>query len=208
MGKDESHMKEECTVSMKEIAGRLHGPFIHVRNLLVVDGRLTAVHTYTHKEGHMKHNRIIALVAGVLVSLGAMAAIVPRAYAQSPSSSSAQLQSNSVEQADDQGGERESIGVDMDREQVQSGDQSESERGWDGREGGDRRDPFPQAKPAITASAAIAAAQTYLKNDTSVRKLVLEDENGKLVYSVWIAGTDVKVDAVTGSVLGTDSSSY
>ena len=195
-------------MSMKRIAGTFHGPFIRVGNLLFIDGRLTAVHACTHKEGHMKHNRIIALVAGALLAVGATAFVAPRAYAQSPSTSSAQLQSNNTEQADDQGDERESVGVDTDREHAQSGDQNESERGWDGREGGDWRDPVPQGKPAITAAAAITAAQAYLKNDTTVRKLVLEDENGKLVYSVWIAGTDVKIDAMTGSVLGTDTSSY
>ena len=33
----------------------------------------------------------------------------------------------------------------------------------------------------------------------------MDDENGKLVYSVEIGNSDVKVDAMIGSVLGTES---
>lgn len=151
----------------------------------------------------MKYNRLFALAAGALLALGATAFVAPRAFAQSSPAPSAQLQNNGFERADN-GNERETLGADTDREQLQSGDQN----GGDEREAGDRHDPIPQGKPAISAAAAITAAQSYLKTEAVVGKLQLEDENGQLVYSVWLGGTDVKVDAMTGKVLTTDSGSY
>ncbi len=145
----------------------------------------------------MKHNRVIALAAGALLAFGATAVVVPRAFAQSSPAPSAQLQNNDSERAD-KGNERETLGRDGDAEQFQSGEQN-------GREEREvlYRDPIPAGKPDITATAAIAAAQTFLKTSAVVGKLQLEDENGQLVYSVWIGGSDVKVDAMTGKVLGT-----
>jgi uncharacterized membrane protein YkoI len=151
----------------------------------------------------MKHNRIIALAASALLAIGATAVVAPRAFAQSTPAPSAQLQNNNSETADN-GNERESVGADTDREQLQSGDQY----GGDEREVGYRHDPVSQGKPAITANAAITAAQTFLKTADVVGKLQLEDENGQLVYSVWIGGSDIKVDAMTGKVLGTNANSY
>lgn len=56
--------------------------------------------------------------------------------------------------------------------------------------------------PAITAEAAQQAAETYL-NAGAATEVELEDNNGQLVYSVEISGTDVIVDAITGQVVGT-----
>lgn len=58
--------------------------------------------------------------------------------------------------------------------------------------------------PAITAEAAQKAAETYL-NAGAATEVELEDNNGQLVYSVEISGTDVMVDAITGQVAGTKS---
>lgn len=55
----------------------------------------------------------------------------------------------------------------------------------------------------ITADEASAAAQAEVPGD--VQKVELENENGSLVYSVEIAGKDVKVDAGTGAVLHIES---
>jgi uncharacterized membrane protein YkoI len=49
----------------------------------------------------------------------------------------------------------------------------------------------------------LQAAQAYL-NTTASGTATLDDENGKLVYSVDLDGSDVKVDAMSGSVLGVD----
>jgi uncharacterized membrane protein YkoI len=185
-------MKEDGITSVKKIAFLFHDPFICWGNLQIADGRQTVVHESTPKEGHMKHNRIIALVASALLAVGATAFVAPRAFAQSSPAPSAQLQNSNTQQADEQN-EKESAAVDSDREQSQNGDQN---------------DPIPQAKPAITAAAVIAAAQSYLKTAEDVGELQLEEENGQLVYSVWIAGTDVKVDAMTGKVLSANTGSY
>lgn len=67
----------------------------------------------------------------------------------------------------------------------------------------DGQDAAPAGTPAITADAAIKAAQAYLKT-TAAGTATLDDENGKLVFSVDLSGQDVKVDAMTGAVLGTD----
>ena len=69
--------------------------------------------------------------------------------------------------------------------------------------GKDGQDAAPEGTPSISADAAVKAAQTHL-NSTATGKATLDDENGKLVYSVDLNGSDVKVDAITGSVLSVD----
>ncbi len=54
----------------------------------------------------------------------------------------------------------------------------------------------------ITPEQAVAAAQAEVPGDS--QKVELDNENGSLVYSVEIAGNDVKVDAGTGAVLHVD----
>ena len=62
----------------------------------------------------------------------------------------------------------------------------------------------PAGKAAITAEAARKAAEAYL-NAGAASEVELENENGRLVYSVEIGGTEVDVDAMTGEVLGPGS---
>ena len=65
------------------------------------------------------------------------------------------------------------------------------------------QDPAPSGTPAISADAALKAAQGSLKS-TAPGTATLDDENGKLIYSVDLNGSEVKVDAMTGTVLGVD----
>lgn len=58
--------------------------------------------------------------------------------------------------------------------------------------------------PAISAEEAQKAAEAYANAGTA-SEVELEDESGRLVYSVEIAGQEVTVDAMTGEVLGTGS---
>lgn len=67
----------------------------------------------------------------------------------------------------------------------------------------DGQDAAPTGTPSITAETAIKAAQAYL-NSNAAGTATLDDENGKLVYSVDLNGSDVKVDAISGTVLGVD----
>ena len=60
----------------------------------------------------------------------------------------------------------------------------------------------PVGTPAISAEAAQKTAEAYL-NAGPATEVELDNENGKLVYSVEFNGTDVKVDAMTGEVLTT-----
>jgi uncharacterized membrane protein YkoI len=62
----------------------------------------------------------------------------------------------------------------------------------------------PAGTPAITAADAQQAAEAFLNSGTAMQ-VTLDDENGQLVYSVRIGETDVKVDAMTGAVIGADS---
>ena len=70
-------------------------------------------------------------------------------------------------------------------------------------EGAEGQDPVPAGTPAITADQAKAAAEAHL-NAGAATRVQLDDENGKLVYSVEIGTSDVKVDAMTGAVLGVE----
>ena len=72
--------------------------------------------------------------------------------------------------------------------------------------GGTTADPAPAGTPAITADAAKAAAEASLNASGKATTVTLDDENGKLVYSVQIGQTDVKVDANTGTVLPAQAS--
>jgi uncharacterized membrane protein YkoI len=186
---------------MKKIVLSFHDPFIRGCNLQIMDGRQTDARGCTTRRVIVKHNRIFALMASAVLAVGATAAVVPRAFAQSAPTPTPQLQNDNNEQADNTN-EREKVGMDGDIEQFQSGDQN----GRDEREVGHRDDPIPQGKPAISAEAAIAAARSYLKTADVVERLLLEDENGNLVYSLGIGAADVKVDAMTGKVLNTDNS--
>lgn len=95
------------------------------------------------------------------------------------------------DQADDAEGES---AEDTDSLELECGDQNEA----------DDTESAPTGTPAISAEAAQKTAETYLNAGTAV-KVELEDEGGKLVYSVEFANnTDVEVDAMTGEVLGAE----
>jgi uncharacterized membrane protein YkoI len=84
------------------------------------------------------------------------------------------------------------------------GDQNTADTGEEVNEAGDGQETAPAGTPAITADQAQAAAEASLNAGTA-SKVELDDENGQLVYSVEIGSSDVKVDAMTGAVLGVET---
>ena len=65
------------------------------------------------------------------------------------------------------------------------------------------QDAAPAGKAVIVAQDAEKTAEAYAMAGTAT-SVTLDDENGRLVYSIQIGETDVKVDAMTGIVIGTD----
>jgi len=132
----------------------------------------------------MKHKHLVTLVVAALLAVGAMGAVTPRSFAQAPVSpgTGADVQYQPAGEAND----------------GQEAASNEAEV-----EGNDGPDAAPTGTPAVTAADAQKTAEAYL-NAGPASKVQLDDENGKLVYSVEIGTTDVKVDAMTGAVLGKD----
>jgi uncharacterized membrane protein YkoI len=98
----------------------------------------------------------------------------------------------------------EVIGPDTDNVEEQVGDQNTPDTGEETEIAGEQ-DAAPTGTPAITAEAAQQTAEAYLNAGTATQ-VELDDEDGALVYSVEFAnGTDVKVDAMTGAVLGVET---
>ena len=150
----------------------------------------------------MKLNRFIALAAIALLVVGAMGAISMKAFAQS---ATPPAQSETCAQQDDDAAEVQGA-PDTDNVDLQCGDQNAPDSGQEAEEAesADGQEAAPTGTPSITAEAAQKTAESYLNAGTAV-KTELDDENGALVYSVEFSnGTDVKVDAMTGSVLGTE----
>jgi uncharacterized membrane protein YkoI len=171
----------------------------------------------------MKINRFVALAAIALLVVGAMGVVAARSFAQTPSPTT-HVQAtaapggeeavgadtdNVEEQVGDQnqadaGNVEEQVGdqnqADTDNVEEQVGDQSQADTGT----GDNGQDAVPSGTPAITAEQARATAEAYLNAGTATQ-VEVDDENGQLVYSVEIGGTDVKVDAMTGAVLGTET---
>jgi len=143
----------------------------------------------------MKLNRFIALAAIALLVVGTMGAISMKAFAQTAA------QTETCAQQDDDSAEVQNA-PDTDNVDLQCGDQNEV---GEETESADGQDTAPTGTPTITSEAAQKTAESYMNAGTAV-KVELDDEDGKLVYSVEFSnGTDVKVDAMTGSVLGTES---
>jgi uncharacterized membrane protein YkoI len=141
----------------------------------------------------MKINRFVALAAIALLVVGAMGAVAARSFAQT-SHPTAQVQAT---EAPD---EEEAVGADTDNVEEQVGDQDAADT-----ETGDKeQDAVPDGTAAYTAEQAQATAEAYLNAGTATQ-VELDDENGQLVYSVEFGGTDVKVDAMTGTVLGVET---
>ena len=143
----------------------------------------------------MKLNRFITLAAIALLVVGAMGAVSMKVFAQTPA------QTQNCDQQDDDTAEVQGA-PDTDNVDLQCGDQNEADDS-EVESAGDT-ESAPTGTPAISAEAAQKTAESYLNAGTAV-KVELDDEDGKLVYSVEFSnGTDVKVDAMTGSVLGTE----
>lgn len=156
----------------------------------------------------MKINRFTALAAIALLAVGAMAAISSKVWAQGSHNPVVSISAQSDLCAQDQAdGTEIPSATDTDNIDLQCGDQNTPDSGQEAVEAksADGQDAAPTGTPAITAEAAQKAAESYLNAGTAV-KVQLDDENGKLVYSVEFSNsTDVKVDAMTGSVLGADT---
>jgi uncharacterized membrane protein YkoI len=174
----------------------------------------------------MKINRYVALSVIALLVVGAMGALTYRTYAHGNSGQTAQsqdcanqdddtvqnagpdtdnvdLQCGDQNAADTEDG-AEAVGPDTDNVEELVGDQNAADTGEEA-ESADGQESAPTGTPAITAEAAQQAAEAHLNAGTAI-KVELDDENGTLVYSVEFAnGTDVKVDAMTGAVLGVET---
>jgi len=143
----------------------------------------------------MKINRFVALAAIALLVVTAMGVISMRVFAQTSAETQACGQ-----QGDDTAEVQDA--PDTDNVDLQCGDQNETDGAET--ETTDSKDPASTGTPAITAAAAQKTAEGFLNAGTAL-KVELDDEDGRLVYSVEFANnTEVKVDAMTGEVLGTD----
>ena len=151
----------------------------------------------------MKINRFIALAAIALLVVGAMGAVATHSFAKSANAPVAQSQDCSQDQAD---GAEVQNAPDTDNVELQCGDQNapDGQESVGEVEGAEGADTAPLGTPAITAEQAQTAA--LAAHPGTVIKTELDNENGQLVYSVeFSGGVDVKIDAMTGSVLGTES---
>jgi uncharacterized membrane protein YkoI len=135
----------------------------------------------------MKFTRIAIPTLVLAFGLASASLLAAQSAAPSPSQQGKEAWSGEGEHSDGQYTESGSV------------DQRDSENG------GDMRDAVPDATPAIDMAQAQKAAEAYAKSGKAV-SVKLEDENGKLVYSVIVARHDVKVDAMTGVVLGSGQS--
>ena len=158
----------------------------------------------------MKINRFFALAVIALLVVGAMGAISLKVFANSnpapATQTSVQAQDCPQDQAD--GTEVQDGGPDTDNIEEQCGDQNAPDtaeaQGGEEAKSADGQEAAPSGTPAITAEQAQAAA--LAAHPGTVVKTELDDENGQLIYSVELdGGVDVKVDAMTGAVLGTES---
>jgi uncharacterized membrane protein YkoI len=152
----------------------------------------------------MKINRFVALAALALLVVGAMGFVTMRSFAQTTNPPTTQDQACAAEQADDDSAEAQTAGPDTDDLEVQCGDQNESDGEAEEANEGSEQEAAPAGTPSITAEEAQVAAEAYL-NAGAASQVELDDQNGQLVYSVEINGTDVTVDAMTGNILGTES---
>lgn len=148
----------------------------------------------------MKLNRFFAMATIALLVVGAMGVISARSFAQA-TQPPAQTQVTEALEANSEGSDTDNLD-----EQVGDQNAPDSQEAGDGAEAADgsEQEAAPAGTPAITAEAAQKTAEAYLNAGTAT-KVELDEENGKLVYSVEFNGTDVKVDAMTGEVLSTET---
>lgn len=164
----------------------------------------------------MKINRFVAMAAIALLIIAGMGAVATGSFAKNSHAPAAQsqdcdqqdddsaevqdaadtddveLQCGEQNEADDEDGE-EAVGSDIDNIEEEVGDQNEADE-----------ESAPIETPAITAEDAQATAMSAYTG--TIVQTELDDEDGQLVYSVeFDGGVDVKVDALTGEVLGTET---
>jgi len=152
----------------------------------------------------MKKKRLLVLLVLALFAVGAAGVFTHHVFASNVNTSGIQTQAQTQVCAQDQSTDSETQATnDTDNVDVQCGDQNEADNSVGESNTGDSQDAAPTGTPAITESAAQSVAEAYLNQGTAT-KVQLDDENNQLVYSVEIGSTDVKVDAMSGLVLGTD----
>ncbi len=158
----------------------------------------------------MKLNRFVAFAAITLLVVAALGTFTLRSHAQnsSPADKAVHAQDDPCagQDQDDDALEADS-GPDTDDVELECGNQDEADDGAkadEAEEVGGEQDEAPLGTPAITAETAQHAAEAYLNAGTA-SQVELDDENGQLVYSVEIGSNDVKVDALTGDVLGVET---
>lgn len=151
----------------------------------------------------MKINRFVALALIALLIVGAMGAISYKVLAQGGILHNARTAPQAQDCAQDETNDtEEQSAADTDNVEEQCGDQNAP----DTQEAGGKEDTeaAPSGTPAITAEQAQTAALAVQSG--TVLKTELDDENGRLVHSMeFDGGVDVKVDAMTGSVLSTEA---
>ena len=144
----------------------------------------------------MKLNRLLAFVASGFLAAGTIGIATQRAYAQSPSvtgqQGSTNRPGNSTGMLNAQDGDNEEPQGDA-RKGPESGSEESGVTS-------DLNDNAPAGNPAISEDSAKAAALAYVKA-AKVNGLFLDDENGRLVYSVEVGAADVRVDAMSGAVI-------
>jgi uncharacterized membrane protein YkoI len=160
----------------------------------------------------MKINKFITIAAIALMAIGAIGFASSKVHAQSGTSTTPQVLPTEAPESP------QSLAADTDTAQVQEqvGDQSGVDSASDssstaadlaGEEvepmSKDGNDAAPTGTPTVSADAALKAAQAYLST-SAAGTVTLDDENGVLVYSVDLNGSDVKVDALSGAILGVD----
>jgi len=154
----------------------------------------------------MKISRLIALAVIALLVVGAMGIVTARGMAVKAASHAQQAQSTAApdtDNVDEQVGNQDNTdtgaGV-QDESQAPGGQEGDKESS-----GSETDQPVPQGQAKITPEQANQAALAANPGGT-ILKTDLDDENGALVYTVeFTGGLEVKVDAMTGTVLKTES---
>lgn len=151
----------------------------------------------------MKINRFVALALIALLVVGAMGAISYKVFAQGGVLHNVRTAFQAQDCGQDEAGDTEEQSTnDTDNIVEQCGDQNAPDEQESG--GEEDTETAPSGTPAITADQAQTTALAM--HPGTVLKVELDEENGKLVYGVeFEGGVDVKVDAMTGEVLGTET---
>jgi uncharacterized membrane protein YkoI len=145
----------------------------------------------------MKINRFIALAVIALLVIGAMGVISMKVFARSSSTTTAQTQP--CDQEDEDSAEAPETADTEDIEE-QCGDQNKANE----QEGVEDTVAVPVGVTVITSEQAETIAITAYPGTVTLTEL--ENENGQLIYTVEFKdGGEVEIDAVSGTVLVTDS---